>query len=573
MPDPKEIASQQSLTHTDKVTPFAQVDAYIPAICEDITKAQHEVLIHGYKIDAGSDGEAALLEALQKLSAKCTAENRNVKVKILINKKTFPAAVVTNKTKSNAFQNKKISFPNLDLSYADHVHYAFGVYHSKFIVIDGRISYLNSGDFDILNNYKSEKPIYHCNSTRIENAAFSNNLRTFFYFASTNKQNRHIHGKSEPLQPLMNEVKQESDTEAIQFLSREANGYLYKIQKSPFLEALNKAINEALYKIEISTTNLNDANTVETIIQAVMRGIEVKLTLSKHMNQTNCNRISVPGDNTKTVRKIYSELAIRHCSHYDKLHIHWTLDDEGNIPKERGQGSNHTKLAIIDNKTFVGSSCLDKQSKNFSQEVDACITGAETAKQFSKTVFEPIFNKGVDVYTRFLEEQISNEPLALYAELKRLLEHSINTLQSTIAATPFARDNDDKATMEKLLGSENNVDSLKGLYTQLPKTTDADALKRMDTTQLRITVTQFKEHCETTLSELKGNKQRCIIIKILHSLWDFITSSIHPNPKQIVENNLRSSLKNLSILSIEKNMDKLNAERQKLLDNNNGVKP
>jgi len=382
--------------------PLLRGDKIYPKMKQIVSKAQHEVLIMGYKMD-NSDAEKDLVEALKSLNEKASLTGKKIRVRILINKKSGGAAIASNPTPDNIFKKGMPNLSNLDFQYAEHVHSGFGSYHSKMIVVDNEIAMLSSCDLVSSNNYKNNESKYVDVSTILHGRDFVDNIRQDFVKGWNSDSSEASGGRKKeiPKSIPMTEKKMDKDVKLIPavnalYLSKKANGNIFRrSQLSPYTIALIEAINRAETSINVLSPNLNHPLIIQALAEAVKRNVKVNISLDKNMNDFSEAKQVAGGTNQQGIQSLYD--AIMHLPDNKKalLDVRWATNDEGDkLVKLKDTQHVHARMICIDDEiVFAGSSVLDKQSVYHSRECDVVMHSPVVATSYNEKIFNKIFSK------------------------------------------------------------------------------------------------------------------------------------------------------------------------------------
>jgi phosphatidylserine/phosphatidylglycerophosphate/cardiolipin synthase-like enzyme len=177
---------------------------------------------------------------------------------------------------------------------------------------------------------------------------------------------------------------------------RRANGCPWQRRlDNPQDQAFLSAIAHACRRICIYSPNLNVGPLRRALVDAVARGVEVRLLLSKGFNEVT-QGLGQGGGNAHNVRRLYRALRRRDAAE-GGLDVRWYTTAQGLAPLEgNGPRSSHAKGASFDDQLLVlGSGNMDTQSWFRSRELNVVIDSAEVTAQWSREVFEPRFQRAV----------------------------------------------------------------------------------------------------------------------------------------------------------------------------------
>ena len=400
-----------------------------------IASANEEVLIQNFAYHHDSDGAKEISEGLKELQARRQAEHPDgppVVVRFLINqgRLTHPH--------SKRDLDRELDRLGLDPRFvkvetAAHVHHLFGVLHSKVVVVDRRKALMSGAN---LERFFSEPTEATGPSSRL--AAVAQALRS----PSTGEDGR-AHGRlraarqalfpqgsgwfdagyvfegeiaeglssefggswelksGEPLPPLATAPDHQTEGAGVPILlvTRPANGNVFGGDvHNPQDQAFLAAFRHAKKQIRIVTPNLNDASVKRALLEALMRGVEVQLVLSKGFND-GTERFA-GGTNEQVIAELRRELIA--SGHGDKGHLldaRWYIAEGGDAPVEgRDDFASHAKYCSVDGQVvFVGSANMDGQAWLHSRETNAVVDSAEHAQRCDHELFEPLFERAAPI--------------------------------------------------------------------------------------------------------------------------------------------------------------------------------
>lgn len=365
-----------------------------------VENANTEILLMGYKLDGGSDGETDLLEALKNLSEKAKQKGTVIRVRILINQRKGFSGIIKPDGPSTSPLRNGLQLDNIDLEYAEHQHYAFGSFHSKMVVVDSQAAMLMSCDLMKQNNYKDGKSRWTDMASILHGESLVSHIRKDFIQAWNSDHAFAVSGKKSTIPEEIQihapaHLPEKTITVQAMFLSKKANGALHTRQHmSPYTLGVIEAIKQAKSSISITTPNLNESAVLDALADANQRGVNIYIALDKYKNNDAEALPFAGGTNQQGIEKLYKKINKRGNLHPDKLHIRWTTNEKGQIIALRHDQEMHARMVCVDDIVFIGSSVLDKQSVYHSRECDVVMQSPEAAELYLDTIFRPIFAKG-----------------------------------------------------------------------------------------------------------------------------------------------------------------------------------
>jgi phosphatidylserine/phosphatidylglycerophosphate/cardiolipin synthase-like enzyme len=385
--------------------PQMKGEKIFPCMKQLVLMARCEILLMGYRLDGGSDGETDFLDALKMLSQQAKQSDIRIRVRILINRKKGLASFVENEG-DNAFR-KGIQLDNLDIEYVEHSHQALGSYHTKMLVIDGEIAMMPSGELLHASDYKDGQSRQVDVVSIFYGMEFVRFLRQEFIGSWSASSCLPVRGNktSIPIELEDSKFPPRVFPAAIQaralYIAKNENGNVgTRNHSSPFALALIKAIREAKHSIYILTPNMNHGAIITALAAAHQKGINIHIVMGKHMNDATENMPLMGGTNQKGIQKLFNEIARRKGDPFKNIQVHWATDDAGRkiIPFPHVNTVHARMVCIDDHIVIVGSSVCDKQSIHHSKEADAILFSREVAQLYMREIFIPIFSKGINIF-------------------------------------------------------------------------------------------------------------------------------------------------------------------------------
>jgi phosphatidylserine/phosphatidylglycerophosphate/cardiolipin synthase-like enzyme len=167
--------------------------------------------------------------------------------------------------------------------------------------------------------------------------------------------------------------------------------------ENPQDQAFLAAFNSATRVIKLETPNINDDAVKGAILEAVKRGVEVRLITSKGFNETSEGFVG--GPNGENISELYRDLALLGvndpCS---KLQVRWYSRDGLEPIVGNGAYASHTKYSSIDDQVvIVGTTNMDTASWNFSHELNLAVDDTAMAQKLNAQLFDADWGKAVVV--------------------------------------------------------------------------------------------------------------------------------------------------------------------------------
>lgn len=427
--------------------PLINGSKIFPRMAEAIKNAQSEVLIMGYRLDAGSDVEKDLVAALTELNKKAAGLQKKIQVRVLINERVGAAAWLkpsSNQNTTNALKDLDLrQFEYLDFQYAEHRHSGFGAYHCKMVVVDNHTALMGSCDLLQNGNYQ-DGSVGWVDMTTVFQGELVKSIRQDFKLAWESGNNVTIDGTPHKVIPkdLSSSLEEKTESAAIAFsevpalfISKKAKGLgRSDLVLSPFTLAIIQAINNSNCSIHIMSPNLNIPEVINALADANKRGVPIYIIMGKHMNDESESKPGMGGTNEENMNHLLD--LVKESPYRNKLRIRWATNDEGKqvIPYPH-QNTMHAGVSCIDDLVFTGSSVLDKQSGYHSREADVIMQSDDVCKMYLDQVFWPHFNKGADARISSTAEHQK----AYHSERHRLVRMLVRK-QKTLKKHDLARE-------------------------------------------------------------------------------------------------------------------------------------
>lgn len=177
---------------------------------------------------------------------------------------------------------------------------------------------------------------------------------------------------------------------------KERDNFIIRKGDNPVNKAILALIGNAKYKINIITPSLNSKYIVKALINALKRGVDVNILLSRQFQDNLAKLPFQGGTNYENATKIY--IATKKAK--GKFRLNWFVDYRGRLSRTPSDDNprsftSHTKYMGVDNQiTMIGSSNFDTQSWYYSREINVLIDDHKTTSKWCKRVFRTDFLRG-----------------------------------------------------------------------------------------------------------------------------------------------------------------------------------
>jgi len=424
--------------------PYFRAEKMFPRVSDLIKNAKQEVLLCFFKFQYESDGAKEIIEALKCLKHKADTEHRRVTVKFIINQKTGIAKYVRGDGRSSPINVKDLSALSsefFDVQIAYHEHRLFNSTHAKMVVCDGKEAVFLTGDPTFKNAMDEKGPSWVEVATVCRSPAIAEGARRQFISLWNSDHVRLVSsGQKVPFAlATAHAVSTSPAMKTILFLGKTPSASPRVTFTSPYKIALLHLLEFANKSVKILVNNINDRQILNKILSCTARGVSVELVMGRY----HCEDLEkVPyagGTNIDSVNYL-----LRHAtsSQQKLLKLHWACEKDGDLVQNMAGDSVHAKVVIVDERVVLtGSSLMDKQSSR-SGESDILFESKALAKEYTNTVFTPVYKQARPV-------QLSSKQLPLTREDIRLLvreANSIEQMKDILNAYIYMREYENKFT-------------------------------------------------------------------------------------------------------------------------------
>ena len=346
-----------------------------------VRSAETSVDIAMFVWEVDSDASRALMSALENVGPQ-------VKVRLLVNDVALAGG---GPSTARALESAITARPiNAQVSLAMRPHLAFGAMHEKLAIIDDRIAHLGGANVEAVHDWTDGAQPWR-DSAYVVDGEIAASLGVGFDALWESSDLASCHGACVGVRERRAIVA--GDVPMIA-LTRKPAGGPNNHTDSALASGILAAFAAAEHSIAIQTPNLNDDAVRASLIEAIGRGVEVELVLSRDFNETTENAPGQGGGNRENVDRLYAEAMIGfgadHACRY--LDARWYAVSGGGVVDGNVAGASHLKYTEVDEQlVIVGSANMDTQSWNYSGESNIAIDDAETARRYSRAIFAPTF--------------------------------------------------------------------------------------------------------------------------------------------------------------------------------------
>ena len=389
---------------------------------EMIKYARKEVLIQTFMYHKGSKSVKAMVDGLESLQAQLKKEKVKtpVQVKILIDNQTgfFGWLEVKPDGLFKSHKGKdpyKIGLPTkLDPKYIQlevklYNHSMLGANHSKTIVVDRSKAIITGANMWPDHEGKVPNESDHGFMVMGQVALALTHEFSFGWDKGT-----HFSGNSDNSTPLaanklvpfkLPKIAEKwakgraiETNIPIMVVTRQAvNNPLKRNAQNPQDVAFETLFEQAKSHINIISPNVNAAPVVKALGEALSRGVNVNILISRNY-QDEVGMVPMQGGtNLKVVKKLHKirdGLFKKNPKSTGNLDIRWYVSRSGEVSYKHTHAT-HTKFLSVDNQVvLVGSANLDTQSWYHSREANILIDDHDVAKKWCQQVFKTDFLRG-----------------------------------------------------------------------------------------------------------------------------------------------------------------------------------
>lgn len=397
-----------------------------PTLAAMIADAELDVNIAMFEWEAGSEPSNELLGGLVALEGRLNDQRASrggqwerdpVQVRIVVNAPTYGEAVHIEPLWRD-IAALDLDERLLEVQAATRPALAFGVMHEKLAIIDGLHVHIGGANVQAYNDWSAEHPPWWDSAYVLSGAVAQSALFAFeeLWSESAVWDCDHSDCFDEPAPAFERAAAvgpQDACTPMIALNRRaagEPNNDIDNAQNAGYLAA----IEGARRRIKIQTPNLNDDAVKDALVDAIARGVEVRVVLPLGFNDNFAGPLifGQGGTNDENADELYQRVADRvdperGC---ELLDIRWfsRIDDDGTVaviddrecetlPDDACAGGHvhgaaHAKYMSVDGEVvLVGSMNQDTQSWNNSGETNVAIDSQDATRRYDAALFDPAF--------------------------------------------------------------------------------------------------------------------------------------------------------------------------------------
>ncbi|MBP9708566.1 MAG: phosphatidylserine/phosphatidylglycerophosphate/cardiolipin synthase family protein [Oligoflexales bacterium] len=398
---------EEAITFASSVeNPIIKGEPIFELIARWIEEADSELMMQLFLWDTGHHGHEKIIQAIRNRNS---GKKEKLIIYLVLNRSVRNSVdpILSDVANKIQLDNDKIEFRAIDFTSK------LNVMHSKVVIKDGKEAFVTGISLDRnFNNYSGNWYDY----ASIFKGTIANQLRKEFLDTWLEALNGvdSVHKVTMSQKMAMNNTLPENQqikdfllTENIQedkadipvFISTRRGSRLpNNNNNNPQNIGFMQAMAAAEKNINILTPNLNDDAAKNSIIDALMRGVEVRLHLTKGFNEIAEILPGQGGGNQDNVLELYKRVELSSSPEMiHNLKVRWMRDETGNIvvdDNKTRRNCSHAKYMSIDGEIMiVGSANMDTQSWNQSREVNLIVDDADTTSRYDRLLFEPIFSR------------------------------------------------------------------------------------------------------------------------------------------------------------------------------------
>lgn len=400
-------ATARNAADTDALIDGPQI---FPKFRELIAGANYDVVLQTYVWEVGSDPANEILAGLTELARRRAAEAPTappVTVRFLIDASTvgFGSSTKTLPQLQASVDALGLDPARVRFELAAFYHIAFGNLHVKTLVVDGRDAIITGANPQAHHNYDApwRDSGYHLTGDVAVSllADFDSAWRRgSLWTCGGDEAVPFVDCMAVPERPIytVRRGAVAADTcRTMLVITRQPD-------QDPTANRTDNTQDQALLagfaaattSIHMQTPNLNDDAAKTALLDAVKRGVQVDIVLSRGFNDVS-EGLAQGGDNDMNVRMLYDDLAAAHVTGAcDKLRVRWYSHDGRQPTYGNGYYASHAKYASIDDQVVVvGTANMDTQSWNNSREVNVAVDDRAIATAWDAQLFLPAFTGGI----------------------------------------------------------------------------------------------------------------------------------------------------------------------------------
>lgn len=389
-----EISSKNSIRSQALVGPKKIFQRYIQLM----KGAKSDIFLQTWLLEDESEMGRLLLTGLKNLKTQLQKEKRSLKLWFIINNTQVNSGTNDHYEREFIRALKKYGLLEgpLQINYMIFKARFLGAFHAKSLVVDRDVAIIPGANF----SHKNDGVGLYDVGLELRGEVVDSILEDFIW-----QWNLYLPSNPINFQHLNKPTRQGSDCLPVLFASNHPNNRAAggSIKKS-LNGAILQMIREAKSTIEILTPNLNNRDVIEEILNAIERGVRVKILLSYAFEDFSQSLLTRGGTNLTKVNQMYRQFDLyrKRTQVCQDFQVRW-YSQNGKTPSVGSEpGNSHAKYMVVDNRlTYFGSLNFDNQSFYNSREIGVIFDNRNLSKKIKAQVFNSKFKLG------FLAKQCS----------------------------------------------------------------------------------------------------------------------------------------------------------------------
>lgn len=356
-----------------------------------IENAKRQILFQTWSFDHDSLPAKHLVSALRKLSQNRQKAKAKIPVKVWL---------LINVTGLQNYEHEKNEYLHFIKSH--HLNNQFvkihlGIYRAKLLGANHAKNLIVDNQYALVTGANTS---HYFNSNRLFDAGFALQGKAVHSMSKDFTQIWQHRFKSKISPRLL--PANPSDTCLPVLFTR--NDSLANFTSPPQSSSINWAFMHsselAQDQIDIFTPSLNVTEYIAAIERAVLKGIQVRIILSKKYEAFLQSLPTRGGTNKLNVARIYQRLNLKLPKRElcRRLQVRWYSKD-GVSPSLGAKSANsHVKYMQLDHQiSYIGSANMDRQSWVNSREIGLFIDSKHLASEWNQQLFQPAFDQAIPV--------------------------------------------------------------------------------------------------------------------------------------------------------------------------------
>ncbi|MBT8493703.1 MAG: phosphatidylserine/phosphatidylglycerophosphate/cardiolipin synthase family protein [Deltaproteobacteria bacterium] len=438
-PDVSLVPLDQVLSYDNVAGPaLIEGEEIFTALGAMIAEAEVDANLAFFDWEVGSDPSDALLDGLlalderlndERAANKGVWERAPVQVRITVNAPRFNPQLVAEPLR-RAVDAIDLDERLVEVHVGTRPAFTFGVMHEKLAVIDGLHVHIGGANVQGYNDWTHDYPSWWDSAYVLSGSVAQSALHVFesHWAESSVWQCDYNSCEQAPAQPFERTVAEPMDDACTPMIALnrrpvgEPNNDIDSAQDAGYLAGMNGARSH----IHIQTPNLNDDAAKDALLDAMARGVQVRVVLPLGFNDNFAGPLIFGQGGTndenadelyERARQVLADAGKDPETVCDVLDIRWfsrrqpdgsilLIDDREceTLPEDACAGGHvhgaaHAKYMSVDDQVvFVGSLNQDTQSWNNAGETNVAIDSVEATERYDSRLFDPAFEIATPTY-------------------------------------------------------------------------------------------------------------------------------------------------------------------------------